>query len=521
VGQDISGTQLATTAMASERRVAFRLLCDWAEAGFGSEGSWTDESQYVTRVSGTLEGSDYLNGIGAVGGGVAGVCNVTLRNPDLGAQGFRFSPSNASGPLYSSIADSAWFLKRAVVEMGFYSGATPERLRQMTGYIVGWREDYARRQVTLEIRDRAAGAALARAATGIYVDTRAGDYMAALCALLGRDPVEVGDQKLDDGVMLSPFQWADDETVWEEMGLLAEAQVGRVWFDKDGDLHFDDGAHWVKPQTNAWDDPATSQATLTVDDFLACSPHYNPDNVYNDVIVEYQPRYIGVEQVVYSTSETQVVPPSGSITFDAEYRYPVYSTETPRKDDDFTAVSAGGTNLNDDMTVTVGSGAGKATITIENGNADYAAYVVRLDIRGRPMLSKEASKYQAEDAATLTRFRRTRTVQNPYVQAARHAEMIGDFALARYKDAIQELSLKNVRGIPWLEPGDRVTVAESKTGVNAAFFVGRMQWSWAPGAIYAMSLDLMRVSDIFASEDYFVIGTDKYGSGTGHSHLFW
>ena len=123
--------------------------------------------------------------------------------------------------------------------------------------------------------------------------------------------------------------------------------------------------------------------------------------------------------------------------------------------------------------------------------------------------------------ALIPPIRRTRTVQNPYVQAARHAEMIGDFALARYKDAIQELSLKNVRGIPWLEPGDRVTVAESKTGVNAAFFVGRMQWSWAPGAIYAMSLDLMRVSDIFASEDYFVIGTDKYGSGTGHSHLFW
>lgn len=523
MGQNTAGTDLATMAMASQRKVAYRLLCDWGEAGFGSEGSWIDESAYVMSVRGSIEGSDYQQGIGAVGHGVSNVCYVTLHNPDGGAAGLRFSPSNASGPLYGNIQNSTWFMKRAIFEIGFYSGVTPERLRQITGYVVDWREDYARKQVTIEIRDRAASAALARTSTAIYTDTSAKAYMVALCALLGRDPVEAGDQLFDDGMLPVPFAWCDDETIWDEMHLVAESQLGRIWFDKDGDLHFDDGTHWVKNSTNSWDDPGTSQATLTVDDFAACNPTYDPQGVYNDVIVEYQPRYIGVTQVIYSCSETIVVPPSGEVTVDAEYRYPVYSTITPEEDTDYAAVNAGGTDMSSSLTVAITAGAGKTTITLTNASADYALYVVRLQIRGKPLLSEQSIKYQAEDATTLLRFRRTKTVGNPYIQTARHAEMVGDFLLERYKDAILHISLRDVRGIPWLEPGDRVTVTEAKTGINTAFFIGKIDWSWAPGTTYRMTLELMRVSDIFAIETYFILGTSTYGSteGSAASHLFW
>ena len=52
--------------------------------------------------------------------------------------------------------------------------------------------------------------------------------------------------------------------------------------------------------------------------------------------------------------------------------------------------------------------------------------------------------------------------------------------------------MKGVRGVPYLEPGDRVTLEEEKTGIDSDWFIGRITWKWNPNDNYSMDLDLMR-----------------------------
>ena len=520
MAQDTSGTSLTTNAMASSRTPSVRFLVDWADTGFANVASWTDESDYVIAVRGELQSLDYGKSISAIGAGVSNAVYVTCRNPEVtsGGSGLRFSASNASGPLYTYIGGGKVHMTRACVQIGL-SG---EYLRQITGYIVDAPEDYANRQVVFEIRDRAVEFALARQASDLYTDTTAKAYLQYLCGILDKDVIAVTDQEFDDGLIEIEYAYLDNERVWEEMGLLAEAQAGRIWFDKDGDLHFDDGAHFVKPNVNSWDDPTTSQAALDTADFLACNPRYPANAVYNHIQVEYQPRYVAIEQNIYTASETNIIAASGTRDIVCEFTYPVNSVTTPEADTDYVAVTSGGTDITTDITITLTSDANQATLTIANANASFAAYLVKLELRGQPLLSEQSSRYETEDATSIAQYgRRTLPIRNPYVQSYRHAEMVGDLLLARYKDPVQNITLRGVRGLPWLEPGDRITVTETLTGIDEDYFIGKINWSFAADQGYTMNLELMRAADLYPHTDYFVIGTSHYGTGTGRGRLFW
>lgn len=520
MAQDTSGTSIVTNAMSSSRTPSIRLLVDWANVGFANVASWTDESQYVLSARGEMQALDYGKSISAIGAGVSNVVYVTCRNPKVtsGGSGFRFSASNANGPLYAYIGDGKIHMTRAIVQIGL-SG---EYLRQITGYIVDAPEDYANRQVIFEIRDRAVEFALSRHASTLFTNTTAKAYLQYLCGILDKDLVATSDQQFDNGLVEIEYAYLDNERVWEEMGLVAEAQAGRIWFDKDGDLHFDDGAHFVKPGLNAWDDPTISQATLSTADFLACNPRYPANTVYNHIQVEYQPRYIAIEQNIYTASETNIIPASGTREIICEFTYPVDSIITPVPNTDYVAVTSGGTNITSGITIKLTSNANQATLTISNNNAAFAAYLVKLELRGYPLLSEQPSRYEIEDATSIAQYgRRTYSIRNPYVQSYRHGEMVGGLLSARYKTPVQNITLRGVRGLPWLEPGDRITVEEELAGVNEDYFIGKINWSFAPNQGYTMTLELMRAADLYPHTDYFVIGTSRYGMGTGRGRLFW
>ena len=527
MGQSTSGTSLVANATEASRRVCYRFRVDWTDAGFGSTGSWTDESAYVKTASGDHQAVSPLKSIATLGRGVSDKVTVTCRNPEAsgGYSGLRFSPSNTNGPLYSYIASGGMFMKRAIFEMGIYNGGTAERLRQVTGYITDADEDYEGRSITFTIRDRGADAALTQASTSLYTEYTSKQYMQALAALMERDAVAAADQQFDTGMMVTPYQWCDDESVWDEMGIVAEAQMGRIWFDKDGDLHFDDGSHFIKPSSNSYDDPTTSQATFAVTSFKNLQPQVRYDLIYNHIVLEYQPRYIGQQQTVFSSGETVVVRPSSSLTlgylpFNAEFRYPVYSVTTPVSGTDYVAVTAGGIDISSDISITMTSYASYADLHITNTNSDeYTAYLVQLDLRGYPLLTEESGKYEVSDATSIaTHGKRTLNIRNnPYIQSYRHAQAVGDFALARFKEPIQRIRISGVPARPWLEVGDRVTVTETLTGTSGDWFIEGMSWQFT-GKDYPMSLDLVSAGDLFAYTNYFTIGTSTYGT---NGRLFW
>ena len=525
MAQDTSGTNIKTNAAAVAREVVYKFYCDWDDLGFGVYPTgWYDESDYVTSVQGSMAAIGWQRSPAAVGSGVSNTVTVTCQNPEEtgGSSGLRFSPSNANGSLYAKIGEGAINMKRAVFEIGFDDSGSPERLSQVVGYITKTGEDYAGKTITFTIQDRGADAIFTRGATTLQEGVDADTYLSTLAALFERDTASTD---FDRGAVLVPYQYLDDETVWDEMGTVAAAQCGRTWFDKDGVLHFDDGAHFVTPDTNSYDDPTTSQATLTVANLQALNPKYDLRSVYNHIVVEYQSRYVAMEQTVYTSSEVPVIRPSeASKVLRATFRYPVTDAITPVADTDYVAVTAGGVDITSDVTISMTAYAGYAKLTVTNANTDYSAYLYKLQVRGSPLLTEEASKYEVEDASSISDYgRRTLTIRrNPYVQGDRHAQMIGDLLLARFKDPVFTVDLVGVKGMPWLEPGDRVTVTETLTDIDTDFFISRIDWSaLSTGTYYTTDLELIRVSDLYSISDYFIIGTSNYGTSTGHGHLYW
>ena len=538
MAQDTSGTSLTTTATATGRVPCFRFLVDWDDDGFDSVSTWTDESAHVISIRGEHQATDWQRSVATIGRGVADVVYVTCHNSEESGDysGLRFSPSNSNSSIYYQsgstteygIGEGYGMMKRAIVETGYYSGATAERLRQITGYITNITEYFGRREVLFEIRDRAADAAFTRASTALYTDTMAQTYLEDLCTLFDRDAVAAADQQFEEGLVVIPYAWLDDETLWDEMHIVAESQMGRLWFDKDGVLHFDDGSHWIRANANSWDDPNTSQATFTTASFRDLSPVYDPGSIFNHVICEYQPRYIGTEQVVYSDSEATRVRPlvstgSNVETINAEFRYPVYSIITPEEDTDYEAVSAGALDLTSDVSLSVTNYAGTADIELTNSHSYYTAYMTKLQIRGHPVLTEQSMKYEAEDAASIAKFgRRTFPIrQNPYVQGYRHAQMIGDFLLARFKEPIRRITLRGIPARPWLEVGDRITVTETLTDIDEDYFIVTINWTWSADGGYVQSIDAIRCSDLFEYTNWFIIGTSVYGVGPNQGRLFW
>jgi len=169
---------------------------------------------------------------------------------------------------------------------------------------------------------------------------------------------------------------------------------------------------------------------------------------------------------------------------------------------------------------------GRATYTpiyITNSNGSYAAHINTRQLRGFPVLAFPPSKYKVEDADSIALYgRRTWKVQSPYIQSYVHAQMIGDFLLERFKDPVQQIRIVGARGIPYLEVGDRVTVvADSVDSAHNEYYIGRLNWSYGAGENYRMDMECVRAYDLFPYTDYFVVGKSKWGSGTGHGHLFW
>jgi len=328
--QSLTGiTELATTTAANHRKPTYRVKFDWARTGFdgtgvGSVGDWTDESAHVQDISGSMQAIGTQRSIAAIGHSVSNVCYVTMNNDKDAVTGRRFSSTNTSGPLYSYIGDGKINMVRCVVEMGFYSGATAQRTRQITGYVVNVTESASRGTITFEIRDRAALFYLTETATMLYTSQSARGYIETILALQDLDGLDIDTELVTAGPGLAHIEycWMDDEKLWAEISEIAQSQLGRAWFDKNGDLHFEDGSYLVHSLPDWPDDSLTSQYTFTSNDYGSVEPFYDHKTIFNDVVVEYTPRYETVLQTIYEASEIHVVPPGETLEIRAEFRYP-------------------------------------------------------------------------------------------------------------------------------------------------------------------------------------------------------
>ncbi len=451
---------------------------------------WTDETAYLLEMSGSSEGGALGVGPSALGSSLADTLSFTLDNRDR-----RYS-----------VYDYGGYGKQVRAKVGMQGAA--DLCQQMIGHLTAPREipglEATVSYDALSLASRAAGK---RVSTALQVNKRADEYITMLAGMLDPNLVVIPDTGLD----VYPFLWSDDEPIWEEMVRVAEAEGGRVFIDKDGNLRFWNFLHLLQNGSPV----ATFTGAST--DYTDLEPEWDFSNIYNKVIVKYRPRFIAGIQSIWQSSEAIAVPPASDKLVWAQFQSPAYQIVTPEAKTDYSARTASHIDKTSNVTVSVVAAyAQRAQLRLRNSNAVHQVYVDGLQLRGYPLLVTEERTAEAADdgagGSIETYGERVWEMDNVYIQSEEQAASLAQSILHRFKLPRRTVRLRNVRGLPYLEVGDRVHVDDTpNTDIDGDFFVAAIDWR-AERRLFWHDLTLVDAASIYPYSNYFQVGATALGA---------
>jgi len=505
VAQSTAGTNLVTNYAAPWRVAARSVLVCWDGT------NWTDETARVQSVSIRHELLNSALGLPMLGQGLASQATLTLSNHDG-----RYCAS-LNGSIAHTYYPNGIYRVPIRIAMG-YSGET---LRQFTGEIVAapGSETTGRRTVQFQCQDYSYPLKQIKHVSQVTTSQRVDEAMDTLL-----DAADSADAAfaaattwaLDKGLAVIPYIWTDDENLWTELGLLAASEAGLIHFSKEAQFRF-----WRQTAFLERTYSTTSQVTLARARCFALDDDLSWLNAYTKVIVEASPWRRSALAEVYQAQAEIVVEPGQTVTHRARFTHPVMSVLTPVEGTDYRAVTAGMSDLSDNLVLGITAYAQQATITLQNTSSTQAIYVLGLTVRGYPLEGRADDKQ--EYAATLVPAQvpgqKDYTVPaNAYVQTRLQAELVG----TRLRDLLQRpRRLIGWSGplCPWLELGDRVTLVDAAHGFNEDCIVLNLVIT-ASVQDMSMDLTLLPVANLFPYSGYFVWGTSAYSNNGSHRSYY-
>jgi len=505
VAQDISATSLATTAIANSNAPAYQVEVQW------NGTDWTDETDNLKRLTWNLAFAPPAMSVIQPGVGYANEAQMTLHNDDG-----RYSPYNSDSAIAAHIDAGAYYL----TSVRAYAGFGGEQVRVFTGYIVQIQGLAASGEALFRLRDRSATIIQEKATTAMYSDIRTDEWLKELCGLVGI--VTSGPSSeivFDVGTLTLPFAWLDDESIWEQMALVAAAEGGFLYFDWQGKLHFENGAHWAQHDTSVFTFDRSTYADM--------EPEHRPDEVYNQVICEYSPRVEGPIQEVYSLDKPIVIQPGATYHLEARLNYPATAIYTPTAGQDWQAMLLTGEASNGSLSLANAvKWAQRYEVDLVNGDSNHALVVTKFRLMANPLLGDPAGEVTATGASSFVSETRTKEIRNnPLIQTASHAAALADFVVDRFQNPRHLYKITGALALPWLEMGDRVTIEEPTlfqgTYTNRTGFVTRLDFQMAPDQPFTMAVDAIGTAGMLQTNDYFILGTHKWGTGAGSGYLWY
>ena len=501
MAQDISGTSLATNVEDDKRDVDFTVEVQW------NGTDWVDETANVKSLSWSEAFAPPEESVIRPGGGFANEATLTLFNNDA-----RYSPYNTGSAIAANIDDGRYYLTAVRVKAGFES----ELLTVFTGYIFDADFTSRKNEVTFTLRDRSATILEVKGTTEMKEGISTDAWLVILCGLVS---IAGGDQVFDKGTVILPFAWLDDESVWEQMALAAAAEGGWVYFDWGGKLHFENGAHWANHDTSIY--------TFDRDHYSDLQPQHRPDEVYNEVTVEYSPRVEGAAQDLWNLERPITIGPSGTFDLVARLQLPATAIYTPTESYDFSAALVTGDNSDGDLSISGESKYGQRyECTLTNDNANHSIIVTKFRVRGVPILGEPSEEITATGVATfVTQTRNLPVRANVLVQTSAQASALANFLVDRYQNPRHLMSISGAPAVPWLELGDRVTVQEPDhfTGgySDRIGFIVSKSFHLGHGQPFTMDAEVIGLGGMLQSTDYFLLDTHKWGTGAGSGYLWY
>lgn len=502
MAQSTAGTNLVNNWHANTAQPTVSVTVQWDGT------TWTDETSRVVSIEIQHALYDVTTGLPMLGNTQPSQARLVMWNADD-----RYTPDNNSSPLHAHIQGGIYRVPIRI-DMGYVDVVNgPERLRQFTGEIETASESNAggQKQVTFQCLDNAIATLQYKHRTTMQFDKRPDEYIAALLAAVGGITTN-----LDRAMGVIPFAWCDDENVWTECQQAASADGGWFYFGKDGTARFERMTHWLEAA-----DHTASQATINA----ARMWHYVDEivwrDVYSSVIVAYTPRRIGPEQVIYESDRPIEVPPGGTVHLTALFRGPVASYIPPVCYTDFWPVTAGMNSQSSNVTITVTAYAMQADIAITNADPNYAAYVLDFQLRGYPVEGDETQEVREDTTVSppLIAGKIYSLRENDFIQTEAQAAMLAGFLRDKLQRPRRLIGVQAV-ACPYLELGDRVTVAHymhqngAGSSVNIEGYVVGYTQRYQAGGMYTMELTVLPAANLFASSNYFRIGSSVYGAAS-------
>jgi hypothetical protein len=468
---------------------AFAVEFDWDH-----DGTWTDETGRVRRIlvrSGFGQASDRVAGVGR--------CTLTMDNRDR-----RFSPGNASGPLYGRLLPrrevrisagdgaSSWVLFR-----GFVEQLLPEAGQWGGGTCV------------IECVDGVA--LLARQRIGLpHAASKAVDEAVSEVASFAYSPT--GSSYADNGDSLEHYgrAWKPEETTClDALRDICDAVYGRFFVARDGTATYLPRGDLQNP---------SAVAALTVDETAPLEDlevSLGVERVVNLAeLTVYPVETVGAPQVIWTARTVLRLAPGQTRVIYAPFRddngercgavdviAPVATTDYLVND------QPDGTGFNyttsPHFDISAAIEATRATVTLSN-TATGPLYVTLLQVRGKPIRVYDPITVEEEDTASQDLYEKRALALDLWMMPDPvFGQAYAQYLVGRYQApvlAAAQLSVRSrdtIAGVNLFSLGlmDKIMITDPATGLSqAAHWIRAVEYDLEPGD-YTLTLHLERADD--------------------------
>jgi hypothetical protein len=296
----------------------------------------------------------------------------------------------------------------------------------------------------------------------------------------------INEYSFESGTLTIPFAWFnEDESIWYWMKKVAEAENGRVFFDREGKLRF-----WNK---NHYAENKDVKYTFTFDSNISdLKFEVNSDKIVNHVIVKAKPREVQSLQIVWALQGYEEIAAGSSIDYEVSIDDPCTTMNEPTANSDYLANSASDGSGDDmtsdivisDFTVT----AQKATMTITNNGAE-TAYLTLFQVKGTPATVIHEMEVDVKDTASVQKYKdRSLEIENDYMQDVDDAEALAKRRIIELRNPLDYIEVE-VIGNPEIKVGDVVRVQDSYTGTSKKLFVVSSRISFQDEVVQTLKLE--------------------------------
>lgn len=502
-----------TQCRATGQEIVSCLEVSWDDLGVPSDprgdANWIDETAYLITDSGRISISP--PGESLIPAGDIGQMDITLDNSTQ-----RFSYRNASSPLVGYIdGDSGLIGKPIRLWRGFrfidpISGnPTSEYVALFTGVIADWQESTDEGVVTLTCADWGWRIVQDKMSTALATNLLPNEWTQQIAAAVG-----ITNTVLDVGIFRIPHLWMDDESAWEEIAAVWEADGGLAYFDAYGALHGENSLHWASAEYGSvmW--------TFRENEYRMVNNRIVGDALATKIVCEWSGRVVAPQVSLYELDRPKNIMPLRTESWTARYSQASTGAITLDPDDpynDYYAQSMGGANLTSSISVSItNSYAQQCTVNVTNNSATHAAMLTFMRIRGYPLQGGPTEQTEASVASPAVSYERTRSIRgNPYIQIKSQATALVEMEAVRARKIHANFAVEGVMAVPQLELGDVVELQDLRafgTGnTNVKCLVTGISWECSHDGGYTQRLSLWDIEGLSEYDDYFVIGTDMLG----------